>query len=93
MAKQFKPDLREQSTQTNGPRSKAYYESIPAKIDTGIMKRAPSEENNASFALKPYVIDSSKWSSDAEKNKRANTPTKKRKSFSTSTPKNKKGQK
>jgi len=41
-----KSGKKDASTQTNGPRSKAYYESIPAKVDTGLAKRSPSEEAN-----------------------------------------------
>lgn len=84
--------------QTVGPRSKAYYDAVPPKIYTGLQKRSPSEENNTSFSLKPFIIEA-KQTSENEKTKRSSegdnkkrstnnqTPRKKRKSVSNSEPK------
>ena len=38
-----KPDTNEAKIQTHGPRKKAYYESIPPKVNTNL-SRAPSED-------------------------------------------------
>ena len=40
-----KPETCDARVQTIGPRSKAYYESVPPKVDTGLVKRSESEEH------------------------------------------------
>lgn len=68
--------------QTVGPRSKAYYESIPARIDTGLNRRSDSEDsliltNKASYVLEPVRLQKSQ-----EKEDKAEKRHKKKKSYS-----------
>ena len=50
--------MKDAVAQTVGPRSKAYYESIPPKIDTGLNRRSDSEDSIPYIGNKPFVLES-----------------------------------
>ena len=74
-----KPETCDARVQTIGPRSKAYYESVPPKVDTGLVKRSESEEhqNQQSFSIKTCTIEASKQINENERPKRATSTPKK----------------
>jgi len=49
--------MKDAVAQTVGPRSKAYYESVPPKVDTGLNRRSDSEDSLPMINNKPYVLE------------------------------------